>query len=252
MQIMGDLLTRDLDMIVLQTIILLLFAVLAVIIKMELLREKSRILHLVDKFCCFMQSVFSLNISQLFYGHLLLNAMKIDLIILLIGLMSRLPSRHLQTLNLPQSMCPIFIPLVVRVATWIIVFNQGEKKSQNGNLGLEWEYTHASNVSMILNPRMGHVSPQFHVVYNDDFMTVQYLCTATVPSHWAALVQASASVELYTEQEVQTWQLLFELDVEPGDFGSDTSINEFKSTVAKTSEGDEISEGVDNVIHVQD
>jgi hypothetical protein len=109
--------------------------------------------------------------------------------------------------------------------------------------------SHAANVSIILNPRTGHISPQFHVVYNDDFMMVQSLHTATVPPHWAALVQESSSVELYTEQEVQTWQLLPGLDVEPGDFSSDTLINVSKSTVAKTSEDDKNSEGVDNVIH---
>jgi hypothetical protein len=105
---------------------------------------------------------------------------------------------------------------------------------------------------MILNPRTGHISLQFHIVYNDDFTMVQYLRTATVPPHFVALVQASASVELYTEQEVQTWQLLPELDVGPGDFSSDTLINVSQSTVAKPSEGDKISEGADNVIHAQD
>ena len=29
--------------------------------------------------------------------------------------------------------------------------------------------SHASNVALILNPRTGHVSPQFHVVFDDDF-----------------------------------------------------------------------------------
>ncbi len=109
--------------------------------------------------------------------------------------------------------------------------------------------SHAENVLMILNPNTGHISPQFHVVYDDDFTMVQYLRTATVPPHLAALVQASASVELYIEEEVQTWQSLPKFDVEPGDFSSDTSINVSKSTVAKTSEGDKNSEGVDNVIH---
>ena len=29
--------------------------------------------------------------------------------------------------------------------------------------------SHASNVALILNPRTGHVSPQFHVVFDDDY-----------------------------------------------------------------------------------
>jgi hypothetical protein len=42
---------------------------------------------------------------------------------------------------------------------------------------------HASNVALILNPRTGHVSPQFHVVFDDEFTTVQYLRTTTVTPH---------------------------------------------------------------------
>jgi hypothetical protein len=32
--------------------------------------------------------------------------------------------------------------------------------------------SHASNISLVLNPRTGHVSPHFHDVYDDDFTTV--------------------------------------------------------------------------------
>ncbi len=102
---------------------------------------------------------------------------------------------------------------------------------------------HAANVLLILNPRTGHVSPQFHVVYDDDFMTVPYLCTATVAPHWAVLVNASTTIELYTKKQGGTWQSLPKLDVESGDFTSDTSI---QSSVAETSEGDEASEGAQN------
>ncbi len=63
--------------------------------------------------------------------------------------------------------------------------------------------SHASNVALILNPRTGHVSPQFHVVYDDDFTTVPYLRTTTVPPHWAELVRTSSTIALYTEHEVE-------------------------------------------------
>jgi hypothetical protein len=83
--------------------------------------------------------------------------------------------------------------------------------------------SHASNVGLILNPRTGHVSPQFHVVYDDDFTTVPYLRTATVPPHWAQLIEASSHLEVYTEKQVDTWHSLPELEVDPGDFSSDSS-----------------------------
>jgi hypothetical protein len=35
--------------------------------------------------------------------------------------------------------------------------------------------SHASNVSLVLNPWTGHISPWFHVVYDDDFTMVPYL-----------------------------------------------------------------------------
>jgi hypothetical protein len=83
--------------------------------------------------------------------------------------------------------------------------------------------SHASNVGLILNPRTGHVLPQFHVVYDNDFTTVPYLHTAAVPPHWVELVEASSHLEVYTERQVGTWHSLPELDVNPGDFTSNTS-----------------------------
>ena len=34
---------------------------------------------------------------------------------------------------------------------------------------------HAGNVALVLNLKTGHVSPQYHVVFDDDFSTVSYL-----------------------------------------------------------------------------
>jgi hypothetical protein len=78
--------------------------------------------------------------------------------------------------------------------------------------------SHASNVALILNPHTGHVLLQFHVMYDDDYTTLPYLRTATVPPHWAELVRASLNTALYTERKIGTWQSLPELNVEPGDF----------------------------------
>jgi hypothetical protein len=64
---------------------------------------------------------------------------------------------------------------------------------------------HASNVALILNPRTGRVSPQFHVVFDDDFTTIQYLWTTTVPPHWADLMHSLATIQIYTEHQVGTW-----------------------------------------------
>jgi len=89
------------------------------------------------------------------------------------------------------------------------------------------------------------------VIYDDDFTTVPYLRTATVPPHWAELVCVSSTIELYTEREVGTWQSIPELDVETGDFTSDTA--NIESAIPITSnqhcEGDDgHSEGLCDVV----
>ncbi len=81
--------------------------------------------------------------------------------------------------------------------------------------------SHAAKVSLILNPFTVHVSPQFHIVFNDDFTTVPYLRTTTIPPFWAELVSASSKLHVYTEQQIDTWQSLPELMPEDGDFTSE-------------------------------
>ena len=48
---------------------------------------------------------------------------------------------------------------------------------------------HASTVALVLNPRTVHVSPQFHVVFDDEFTTVPYLTKGQVPPHREELVR---------------------------------------------------------------
>ena len=40
---------------------------------------------------------------------------------------------------------------------------------------------HAGSVALVLNIRTGHVSPQFHVIFDDDFTTIDYLASSTAP-----------------------------------------------------------------------
>ncbi len=94
--------------------------------------------------------------------------------------------------------------------------------------------THASNVALILNPRTGHGSLQFHVVFDGDFTTVQYLWTTTVPPHWADLMRSLATIQTYTEHQVGTWQLLPEIEREEGNF---SGIQKLFDTSTQGSEG---------------
>jgi len=46
---------------------------------------------------------------------------------------------------------------------------------------------HAQSVALVLNPISGLVSPQFHVVFDDHFQTLNGLHTNSVPSSWSTL-----------------------------------------------------------------
>eukprot|EP00957_Ditylum_brightwellii_P203038 15332964-Ditylum_brightwellii.AAC.1 len=50
---------------------------------------------------------------------------------------------------------------------------------------------HACNVHLILNPRTGHMSPQYCVVFDNTFSTIPYLQDGTVPPFWSELVETS-------------------------------------------------------------
>jgi hypothetical protein len=89
--------------------------------------------------------------------------------------------------------------------------------------------SHAANVALIFNPRTGHISLQFHVIFDDDFTTVPYLCTATIPPY------------VHTERQVDTWQSLPELILENGDFTSEQT--EVPNIVLGTHTNDAASSG---------
>ena len=45
------------------------------------------------------------------------------------------------------------------------------------------------SVSIVINPSTSHVSPQFHVVFDDEFTTVRFMREGTIPSNWTYLVK---------------------------------------------------------------
>jgi len=47
---------------------------------------------------------------------------------------------------------------------------------------------HASNVTLVLNISTGHVSPQYHLIFDDNFTTVQSMRISKVPTNWDRLV----------------------------------------------------------------
>jgi hypothetical protein len=52
---------------------------------------------------------------------------------------------------------------------------------------------HAGLVALVMNPRTLHVSPQYHLVFDDEFATVPFMNNGEVPALWSDLVQKSSA-----------------------------------------------------------
>ncbi len=75
--------------------------------------------------------------------------------------------------------------------------------------------SHAGSVALVLNPRTGHVSPQYHVVFDDQFTMVPFMEKNKVPPNWAQLVENST--EKVTEEHYELAKTWLFPDPEPGD-----------------------------------
>ena len=53
---------------------------------------------------------------------------------------------------------------------------------------LRHSIVHANSGVIILNPKTGHVSPQFHCVFDDHFTNFTHTRNGRVPSNWADFV----------------------------------------------------------------
>ena len=51
--------------------------------------------------------------------------------------------------------------------------------------------SHAGSVALVMNLKTGLVSPQFHLMFDDNFETVPHIRAGTVPDNWADLVTNS-------------------------------------------------------------
>ena len=96
-----------------------------------------------------------------------------------------------------------------------------DEENQSGLTGtLKWEPrartgvylghspTHAGNVALVLNLITGHVSPQYHVVFDDEFTTVNYLNSTESPPLWSNLCQNSS--EKVTDEQYDLTRIWYE------------------------------------------
>lgn len=86
--------------------------------------------------------------------------------------------------------CPVFV-LESKLQTSSKGLPKWDPRSRLG-IYLGHSPLHAGSVALVLNPSTGHVSPQYHVVFDDKFTTVNHMRTGTVPSNWRDLVENSS------------------------------------------------------------
>ena len=53
---------------------------------------------------------------------------------------------------------------------------------------------HAGSVALVWNSTTGRVSPQYHVVFDDDFSSVPYMEAGMLPPNWEEIVKYSSEV----------------------------------------------------------
>ncbi len=114
---------------------------------------------------------------------------------------------------------PCFV-LVSRLQSGIAGPPKWEPRSRLG-IYVGHSPSHAGLVALVLNPRTEHVSPQFHVVFDDFFSTVSYMKQSKVPPNWSELVEKST--EQVTDKDfdlAKTW--LFP-DADSGDIALDAN-----------------------------
>ena len=108
--------------------------------------------------------------------------------------------------------CPVFI-LDSRLQSGIKAIPKWEPRSRVG-IYLGHSPCHAGSVALVLNPRTMHVSPQYHLVFDDTFSTVPFMRNGENPKNWEQLVKKSS--EFATDSDfsaASTWfRSEFDLD----------------------------------------
>ena len=107
--------------------------------------------------------------------------------------------------------CPVYI-LDSRLQTNPKGVPKWEPRSRLG-IYVGHSSAHAGSVALVLNPKTGLVSPQYHVVYDYQFSTVHHMHELTVPQNWAQLVQNSS--ELVTIDQYELTKTCFEGQDDP-------------------------------------
>ena len=53
---------------------------------------------------------------------------------------------------------------------------------------------HAGSVDLLFNTRTGNILPQYHVVFDNTFSTMEHMSKGTVPGNWKNLIEEHSDI----------------------------------------------------------
>ena len=111
--------------------------------------------------------------------------------------------------------CPVF---VLEAKAQSLGMPKWEPRSRVG-IYLGHSPSHSGSVALVLNPRTLHVSPKFHVVFDNNFSTVPFMKSGEVPPNWENLVKNfSDSVTDHDYKLAEEWtELTYSKDFDSND-----------------------------------
>jgi hypothetical protein len=112
-----------------------------------------------------------------------------------------------------------YIPVKIFYTIFCPCYVRDSRLHNGGSIGLpKWEPRsnicvylghspfHARSVALVYNPSTGYVSPQYHVVFDDDFTTIPFMEAGTIPPHWSDLVHSfSKLARKQASDTAQAW-----------------------------------------------
>lgn len=100
--------------------------------------------------------------------------------------------------------CPVFV-LEAKLQTSSKSLPKWEPLSRLG-IFLGHSPIHAGSAALVLNPATGHVSPQYHLVFDNASTTVSHMRNGTVLENWKHLVENSSFGSIDREYNLDdTW-----------------------------------------------
>ncbi len=141
--------------------------------------------------------------------------------------------------------CPVYV-LDSRLQSGTIGPPKWEPRSRIG-VYLGHSPMHAGSVALVLNPKTGHVSPQFHIVFDDNFTTVSHMRDETIPPTWEHMCKNAT--ELATDEAFDLAEIWLK---ELTNSSEDPIDDPFKVLSDQSDKDSSVSEGATNPNLVQD